>query len=127
MCFHTVCVPHQLLAFQIWKIIYWITFTRFLHYSVVKLRSSELTVHSSKKFSSLCFALCALRFYVIVHRTCDSAVRCTLYAVLRLAAQVAGGDKENRTLDPLLARQVLSQLSYAPGRKIALRFCNAER
>ena len=26
-----------------------------------------------------------------------------------------GGDEENRTPDPLLARQVLSQLSYAPG------------
>ena len=25
-----------------------------------------------------------------------------------------GGDEENRTLDPLLARQVLSQLSYTP-------------
>ena len=25
-----------------------------------------------------------------------------------------GGDKRNRTADPLLARQVLSQLSYAP-------------
>jgi len=27
---------------------------------------------------------------------------------------VYGGDEENRTPDPLLARQVLSQLSYAP-------------
>ena len=26
----------------------------------------------------------------------------------------AGGDKQNRTADPLLARQVLSQLSYTP-------------
>ena len=25
-----------------------------------------------------------------------------------------GGDEENRTPDPLLARQVLSQLSYTP-------------
>ena len=32
-------------------------------------------------------------------------------AVFRLAA---GGDEQNRTVDPLLARQVLSQLSYAP-------------
>ena len=28
--------------------------------------------------------------------------------------QIRGGDEENRTLDPLLARQVLSQLSYTP-------------
>ena len=27
---------------------------------------------------------------------------------------ISGGDKEIRTLDPLLARQVLSQLSYTP-------------
>ena len=27
---------------------------------------------------------------------------------------VFGGDEENRTPDPLLARQVLSQLSYTP-------------
>ena len=25
-----------------------------------------------------------------------------------------GGDEQNRTVDPLLARQVLSQLSYTP-------------
>ena len=29
-------------------------------------------------------------------------------------AKIFGGDKEIRTLDPLLARQVLSQLSYTP-------------
>jgi hypothetical protein len=27
---------------------------------------------------------------------------------------MSGGDEENRTPDPLLARQVLSQLSYTP-------------
>ncbi len=27
---------------------------------------------------------------------------------------ITGGDEEIRTLDPLLARQVLSQLSYTP-------------
>ena len=31
-----------------------------------------------------------------------------------LLCKVAGGDEENRTPDPLLARQVLSQLSYTP-------------
>ena len=30
------------------------------------------------------------------------------------AAYIDDGDGEIRTLDPLLARQVLSQLSYAP-------------
>jgi hypothetical protein len=33
---------------------------------------------------------------------------------------IYGGDKEIRTLDPLLARQVLSQLSYTPISIIAL-------
>ena len=33
---------------------------------------------------------------------------------------IANGDGEIRTLDPLLARQVLSQLSYAPIRVIYL-------
>ena len=33
---------------------------------------------------------------------------------LRLHASLSNGDGEIRTLDPLLARQVLSQLSYAP-------------
>ena len=38
-----------------------------------------------------------------------------LFGVLsRFALQNAGGDEENRTPDPLLARQVLSQLSYTP-------------
>ena len=36
---------------------------------------------------------------------------CLRQLAFRLAA---GGDEQNRTVDPLLARQVLSQLSYAP-------------
>ena len=35
-------------------------------------------------------------------------------AYLCFAAFAAGGDEQNRTVDPLLARQVLSQLSYTP-------------
>ena len=40
-----------------------------------------------------------------------------MYAVFKvqvLADLSADGDEEIRTLDPLLARQVLSQLSYIP-------------
>ena len=40
---------------------------------------------------------------------CGSAAYLCL---LRLSR--AGGDEQNRTVDPLLARQVLSQLSYTP-------------
>ena len=38
-----------------------------------------------------------------------------------LAGSPAGGDEGNRTLDPLLAGQVLSQLSYTPIRDLLLR------
>ena len=38
-----------------------------------------------------------------------------------IAAFTANGDKGIRTLDPLLARQVLSQLSYTP-KAFALNF-----
>ena len=36
------------------------------------------------------------------------------YLVLALLLKCHGGDEEIRTPDPLLARQVLSQLSYTP-------------
>ena len=36
------------------------------------------------------------------------------YAIFKVLNFITGGDKEIRTLDPLLARQVLSQLSYTP-------------
>ena len=34
--------------------------------------------------------------------------------IQRLRGPPCGGDEQNRTVDPLLARQVLSQLSYTP-------------
>lgn len=33
---------------------------------------------------------------------------------VNIVVGIFGGDEESRTPDPLLARQVLSQLSYAP-------------
>ena len=39
----------------------------------------------------------------------------------RIASSAAGGDEQIRTVDPLLARQVLSQLSYTP---ISYRFAS---
>ena len=33
---------------------------------------------------------------------------------VKFASRISGGDEGNRTLDPLLAGQVLSQLSYTP-------------
>ena len=38
----------------------------------------------------------------------------TLYIIQLNCESLHNGDGEIRTLDPLLARQVLSQLSYAP-------------
>ena len=47
-----------------------------------------------------------------------SGVRSNLlsYRPYRQLQADRGGDEENRTPDPLLARQVLSQLSYTPTR-----------
>ena len=42
------------------------------------------------------------------------ALLSTTYIGLHPIRKKDGGDEENRTPDPLLARQVLSQLSYAP-------------
>ena len=43
--------------------------------------------------------LLLLHFYFLLHK---------------ILLDFVGGDEENRTPDPLLARQVLSQLSYTP-------------
>ena len=37
-----------------------------------------------------------------------------IFPAFRLFPQAFGGDKRDRTADPLLAKQVLSQLSYTP-------------
>ena len=48
-----------------------------------------------------------------VTRAFRSLIQKTLCATC-LPIQSAGGDERNRTDDPLLAKQVLSQLSYTP-------------
>ena len=56
-----------------------------------------------------------IRFLSVSHSThCASAFVLCLPARLRLFSSLSPGDGEIRTLDPLLARQVLSQLSYTP-------------
>ena len=45
---------------------------------------------------------------------------CRNWLLLR-SESCCGGDEENRTPDPLLARQVLSQLSYTPKFRLTLR------
>ena len=43
-----------------------------------------------------------------------------IFPAFRLFPQAFGGDKRDRTADPLLAKQVLSQLSYTPVRPLPL-------
>ena len=50
----------------------------------------------------------------VSHAPCTVAIFC-------FAKNCFGGDEENRTPDPLLARQVLSQLSYTPKFNLILR------
>ena len=63
--------------------------------------------------SAFCAPHAALRVRVS-HAPCTVAIFC-------FAKNCFGGDEENRTPDPLLARQVLSQLSYTPKFNLILR------
>ena len=63
--------------------------------------------------SAFCAPHAALRARVS-HAPCTVAIFC-------FAKNCFGGDEENRTPDPLLARQVLSQLSYTPKFNLILR------
>ena len=65
-----------------------------------------LAVQQSLPLSPL--RLAALRLYLL-----RFFIQFSRYGRLPLCAAV-GGDEQNRTVDPLLARQVLSQLSYTP-------------
>ena len=51
------------------------------------------------------FPLCCLAFFL--------PFLCSVFKV-QIQAEAYGGDNRNRTDDPLLAKQVLSQLSYTP-------------
>ena len=48
------------------------------------------------------------------HRKTSVSAVTLMAAVVRLPNPFCGGDEEDRTPDPLRARQVLSQLSYTP-------------
>lgn len=78
---------------------------------VIALTSDGLLV-----FLSLA-AFAAPRFRLYLTFNVSSRNECFTYAVFKVqstAVPAVSGDKEIRTLDPLLARQVLSQLSYIP-------------
>ena len=62
--------------------------------------------------------------YIIFRRLCvceNEAVRLVREFSLTYKIRKIGGDEEDRTPDPLLARQVLSQLSYTPKFLLILR------
>ena len=67
----------------------------------------------TRQFSSLCFRFdseVALPRLIFRDKASCFRLFCSVFKV----QHNSGGDEENRTPDPLLARQVLSQLSYAP-------------
>ena len=83
-------------------------------YAVFKV---QLT--SERKITDKCWKLASINLYLIFYARHVSVV--TEQALLVRFAHICGcliqhpsGDEEIRTLDPLLARQVLSQLSYNP-------------
>ena len=85
--------------------------TNFDHsYSVRSVGLGLLCVHKVSFISELWFFLGCLVSFVL------DIVSIFLYAVFKvhLNAFAFNGDGGIRTLDPLLARQVLSQLSYTP-------------
>ena len=72
-----------------------------------------------RKITDKCWKLSSISLYLIFYARHVSVV--TEQALLVRFAHICGcliqhpsGDEEIRTLDPLLARQVLSQLSYIP-------------
>ena len=60
-------------------------------------------------------------FQYIVFKVQGDKASCRTFMVL--SDSLSSGDGEIRTLDPLLARQVLSQLSYTPTNRFPLFFC----
>ena|SRR5699024_558258 len=64
--------------------------------------------------SSSCAKASTLRPFFLDWKYCLLFSFCWFITNLKLVLNLLGGDKEIRTLDPLRARQVLSQLSYIP-------------
>ena len=64
--------------------------------------------------SSSCAKASTLRPFFLDWKYCLLFSFYWFIANLKLVLNLLGGDKEIRTLDPLRARQVLSQLSYIP-------------
>ena len=80
----------------------------------ISFKSSSLYPYKPASASSYglgCLDICFVRYAVFKVRI---NTRSSVSSCLPAAGFPASGDGEIRTLDPLLARQVLSQLSYTP-------------
>ena len=97
-------------------IIFHFTFLFLFLYSVLKVR-----VVGSNGLEPSTSRLSGVRSNHLSYEPISVAVRLPSgqTCLLDVLSNVAGGDEQNRTVDPLLARQVLSQLSYTP-KKIRL-------
>ena len=72
-------------------------------WKLILLNFSSWSFNSQRIYSWLC---CILYTFIYVQFSKNKNIK--------LNSFINGGDKEIRTLDPLRARQVLSQLSYTP-------------
>ena len=73
--------------------------------------SLHLYIHISSLVKKLSVQFARLKLFYLLQKT-SSIIHCAVFK--EPLPFRAGGDKQNRTADPLLARQVLSQLSYTP-------------
>ena len=90
-------------------------FNRFMPASV-RTCGRPCSLHSNE-FMFACLSACAflwIQTLVRIHLGCLDILISLECFVLYAVFKVRSGDGEIRTLDPLLARQVLSQLSYTP-------------
>ena len=80
----------------------------------------NLSLHSTKIVCALALTLFNLRKNLLISLKrfpiCCLFIFSSLYSVFNV---LTGGDEQIRTVDPLLARQVLSHLSYTPAHAFA--------
>ena len=67
---------------------------------------------SSLTFSPLCLMIILKLLLFLLANILNSSLN--IFFSIQFSKNFSGGDERNRTADPLLARQVLSQLSYTP-------------
>ena len=92
-------------------------FIQFSKYNLAALRFRAAQLVGSNGLEPSTSRLSGVRSNHLSYEPMSVAVLVAITAYLCLPALFQrrhGGDEQNRTVDPLLARQVLSQLSYTP-------------